>query len=633
MSNLLTSLAFIKTSIDEGNSIWDSLVRLMLNSINENDIKEVSAEQFCGAFKKSYNMSIPLHPMNMIIGKIKNMGFIDASSTKWIIERKIIRDIVIETENAKKVESVISDLKGYFREIYHLEKSIEEIEEIFVGFLNVYDNDILYCLETKSILPEIEITNDDKYVVSTYIQMLVNQESPIVTVLEDILLANIHLNSIFFVESSRKLKLNRTYVYLDTRLILRLTGIEGEFRKEEYENLISILYENKCNLRMFDIHYNEVTTILDDCIKSLESPRRYVPKYASKALRYFVEHNCSVSDVLLCKASLDELQKKYKISIDDHNYDAEALNQYMINETELAAIINQFYSENGNHFESQNVDEMIWNDVKAISSIYRKRKGFRTNQLENVNAILVTNNRTLSRAVRQYNKVHATEQKYSECVTDTYWGTSIWLNTAYKETSFFRKKLIADCISITQMNPKLKEKYLKNVEELNKKGTISESQYYILKEYSRASEYVKNATFNDDEQYSDSLPEEVIEHFKDEIAKPFEQIIADKGADISDKEQQLLVHSERHDKQKKVIEDDAKRTSIIAMVIFGICANIPSGVLIFVDFIPNICIKLVFRIISLVIGILLGIDGFGRKVFGNKIYRRRKEKLEKKWNI
>jgi hypothetical protein len=244
MSNLLTSLAFVKTNIDNGTSIWDSLVRLMLFVIKEKDINDVSTEKFCTEFNTYYDINVPMHPMNTIIGKIKKMGIIDDQYGKWILNKKIIKEISIHTREEEDYNGLLLDIQVFIRERFSLEKSAEEIEKLFIGFMNVYDGDIFIAIEQKSVLPKIEMTDAEKYIISCFVEYLVSTESPKLGILESALLANIHINSIFFVESSRKLKLNRAYVYLDTRILLRLTGIEGEFRKDEYLNLIKILFDN-----------------------------------------------------------------------------------------------------------------------------------------------------------------------------------------------------------------------------------------------------------------------------------------------------------------------------------------------------------------------------------------------------
>ncbi|MEI8174059.1 MAG: hypothetical protein WCH07_11350 [Deltaproteobacteria bacterium] len=633
MSNLITSLAFVKASVDSGYSIWDTLTRLTAKALSETQQTEINSEAFCRMFHSFYGIKIPIHPMNMIIGKLKDQGIVQDGQSGWNINQASLTDISISREQEKKYLELLEDLRRYLQEKYRMIKTEEETERLFVGFVNEYDNDILLSIGNDRILPEIENTNVEKYVVASYVEKLVSEESQLVNTLESVLLANIHLNSIFIVESGRRLSLGRTYVYLDTRLLLRLTGIEGEFRREEYLSLIEILHENKFNLRVFDVHLNEVMGILDDCVKWLENPKNYNPKYASRALRYFVETNSRVSDVLACKVRLDDIQQKYKISIDNHNYDLDGQNQYMIDQSELHERIKDIYGSNRNHFESQNVDEMIWNDVKAIAAIYKRRKNICATSLKNVRAILVSNNRALARANREYNKARSVEQKYGEVVTDTYWGTAIWLNTAYKETNFFRKKLIADSIHFTQMNPKLKERYLRNIEERHAHGEFTETEYYVLREYSRAAQYVKDATFNEDEQYTDALPQEVLEHLKDDVAKPLQEIIAQKSLHIENTEASLSKHEAVRDRQLLRTEKIAKRFSRVIMVLFGIIANIPSFVLLFVDFIPNPFLKLVFRVLSLAVGILLSIEGFSREGIGKKIYYWRKKCLLASWNL
>ena len=465
MSNLLTSLAYIKACVDSGLSIWDSLAELTVNVIKEKTLKEVSTELFCNEFASYYDINIPMHPMNTIIGKLKKMRVMDDEYGRWQINFSNINDVNIKTQNQEKFENIIIELQKYFKNKFDINKDYEAVEKIFIGYINIYDSELLYSIETKSMLPEVSVSNADKYMVSSFVEWIVMNDQYFLKILEDILLANIHLNSVFFIEKERKLKLNRVFVYLDTRFILRLTGIEGKFRKEEYSHLLDILINNNCNLRIFDVHHNEVIEILNDCKKWLENKKNYNPKYASRALRYFVEHNYKVSDVLACLVEIDLILKKYKIGIDTHNYDVDPLNQYNIDENKLYSIITRLYNENKAYSENYSMEGMIWNDIKAISSVYRKRKGFNANSLQNVNAVFITNNKTLAKAVREYNESINRSEKYSECVTDTYWGTAIWLNTAYKEDTFYTKKLIADSIALTELNPKLKEKYLNNIKE------------------------------------------------------------------------------------------------------------------------------------------------------------------------
>jgi hypothetical protein len=633
MSNLLTSLAYIKACVDSGLSIWDSLVRLTLNVIREKSVKDVSSESFCREFTDYYGINIPIHPMNTIIGKMKKLSIIDDTYGRWQINFSKIDDVNIKTQNQEKFENFIDELKKYLKNKFNIDRDYDSVEKMFVGYINIYDSELLYSIETKSMLPEIAVSNADKYMVVSFIEWVVKNDQSLLKILDDILLSNIHLNSVFFIEKDRKLKLNRVFVYLDTRFILRLTGIEGKFRKEEYAYLLDILISNNCNLRIFDVHYNEVTEILNDCRKWLENKKGYNPKYASRALRYFVEHNYKVSDVLACQAEIDAIMKKYKIGVDTHNYEADQLNQYNIDENKLYSIITRLYNENNTYFENYNMDGMIWNDIKAISSIYRKRKGFNANSLQNVKAIFITNNRTLTKAVREYNESTNRSEKYTECVTDTYWGTTIWLNTAYKEDVFYTKKLIADSIALTELNPKLKEKYLNNIKEKKEKGEFSDSEYYLLREYSGASQYLKDTTFNDEDEYTDSLPEEIIEHFSDEAKKPLQEIIANNDEQINEKNKELLTHQQRVKRQIERIDVIARRFSLILLIGFGIILNIPSFILTFQECIQNIILLCGIRIVSLLIGTFFAIDGFTRIIIGKKLYNYKRNDLLKKWEI
>jgi hypothetical protein len=245
----------------------------------------------------------------------------------------------------------------------------------------------------------------------------------------------------------------------------------------------------------------------------------------------------------------------------------------------------------------------------------------------------LTNNRTLNKAVREYNESINRSEKYSECVTDTYWGTAIWLNTAYKENTFYTKKLIADSITLTELNPKLKEKYLNNIKEKREKGEFSDSEYYLLREYPGASQYLKDTTFNDEDEYTDSLPEEIIEHFKDEAKKPLQEIIANNDEQIDEKNKKLFAHQQRLEKQIERIDIIAKRFSLKLLVGLGIIFNIPSFILTFQECIQNSILIWAIRIFSLLIGTFFAVDGFARIAIGKKLYNYKRNDLFKKWEI
>jgi hypothetical protein len=626
-------LAFIKANVDSGISIWDSLTRLMLNVIREKSLANVTSESFCKEFVEYYNINIPLHPMNTIISKLKIMGVIDDEYGIWKINISKIDEINIKTQNQEKFENLINELKKYIKEKFNIEYEYEYVENIFLGFINAYASELLYSLETKSMLPEIIISNADMYKVGSFIESIVKSKSLFQKTLEDISLANVHLNSIFIIEKERKIKLNRVFVYLDTRFILRLTGIEGKFRKDEYSCLLDILLKNNCNLRIFEVHYNEVIEILQDCVKWLEIKRTYNPKYASRALRYFVEHNYKVSDVLACQAQVDLLITKYKIGIDNHDYEADALYQYTIDEKELYEQIKKLYIENGTYTDTHSMEVMIWNDVKPISAIYRKRKGLNANSLQNIKAIFITNNKTLNKAVREFNKGMNRVEKYCECVTDTYWGTAIWLNTAYKEGTFFTKKLIADSITITELNPKLKEKYLNNIKEKKEKGVYSDTEYYLLREYHGVSQYLKDATSNDDGEYDDNLPEEILEHFRNEANKPLQEIIANTDEQLEEKNQELSKYDQRTKKQLAKIDLISKRFSRIVSITLGLLLNVFPFILTFPELVPNSILVWGIRTIFLIIGVLLGVDGFINIFVGKKLYNYKRGNLLKEWDM
>ncbi len=625
MSKYLSVLAFVKTHIDDGKTIWESLIFLVAKLILQKEIQTINSETLCNEFNDYYGFNLPLHPMNEIINKMCHKNFIIKGGSNLIPNKeKMIKVSYEDKQYETYYDDLLNDIKEFFLNKYSITIENNEIETLLIKYLDDYDVDILSSLNISSKFPELSIDLGHYYILNRYlIENCCDSEK--INKLFHLIIANICVNSIFYSKSKRNLNLYKTYLYLDTRILLRLSGLEGDFRKSEYTSMIELLLSCKAKLRLFESHYNEILGIFDDCIHWLQKKDQYNPRFASPALKYFVENNYKISDVILFKDSIDKLLKQYSIKIDNYNYSDKSDYEFSIDESKLYNLIVEEYKKGSYLYEETQKENIVWTDVKAISSIFKKRKGLKPNSIEGISHAFLTINSALSRASRQYLILDDDGfYQYQECMTDTFYASHLWLNTSFNNEIYVRKRIIANSMSYIELNPELKRKYILKLKELKEKNNLDEDTFYFMRSHQLPLDLLEEKTYNISENYSDKLPEEIYEEIKFKISAPFSKELTSIKEEYS---KNIIDSQEKDEKVLKYIEKKAKRFMRFIATITIILILSPSIILIFRDFISNIIIKVIMNSLSLIFSLILTYLSVTIKSIPKKIYSWKLNKL------
>lgn len=638
MKKYLSVLAFVKTHVDDGKTIWEALISLLSNVIIQRNIKTITTEIVCIEFESLYGFKIPMHPMNELINKMCHRGFIVKNGFQ--LEPKIdkIKNIIGDTNKFENYyDELIKSIQLYFESKYSIKVDESEVEILLIQFLNDFDADILSSMNLKNILPDVHPNKEHYYILNNYLIEKYSDQTQIEKLL-NLVIANVCINSIFFSKSERKLSLHKTFIYLDTRIILRLSGLEGEFRKNEYLSMIELLLKCKVQLRLFQTHYNEVLGILDDCIYWMQNKEKYNSNFASPALRYFVENKYDLSDVIIFKQCIDKLLKQYSIKIDVYNYADENENQFMIDEEKMFKLIVNEYKVDNCKFEETSKENIIWNDVKAISAIFRKRKGLKPNSLENVTHAFLTINNALARSSREYLLNENIEfYQFQECMTDTFYASYLWFNTSLQDDSYLRKKTLANAMAYLELNPEIRRKYIVKLKELMQNKNIDEDTFYYLRSHQLPLDLLKDRTFNIPENFSDKLPEEIHEEIISRATNPIKSIVEEKDQKIYTLETKYS--NEIIDKAKTLgnideyINSKAKKVTRIYVVLITLIVDIPPGILIFSDLIQSSVAKIVIGIFAFIINSIFVYYGYSIEGILENIYNYQRRKIKKQMKL
>jgi len=299
LDKILISLAFIKVNWDQRKCDYIDnflpflatlMVRKEYESIEEN-AKQIN--RLINDFKQEFGLLIPYHPMITILNRAKKRGLIKKQEHKFVPTDKIYKyDFSGKTQaQERKYKELINSFINFCKEKYDQRLNKEEAEKILIGFLKQHDLEMLFAAYDKSALPEVKSSKSNMFLFNKFVESIYKQEQEFFQILLDIvighILANIVLYDYEFAKFSKP-KLKDLNLYLDTRLILRLLGVEREEIQSAYSKLLAELITQGVNLFVFQQTYKEIMDILQSCLLWIENPD-YDSLKASSALRYFKE--------------------------------------------------------------------------------------------------------------------------------------------------------------------------------------------------------------------------------------------------------------------------------------------------------------------------------------------------------
>ena len=186
---------------------------------------------------------------------------------------------------------------------------------------------------------------------------------------------------------------HNTRFYIDTPLLLDISGSNGSEAKELADKILSFIRNKTGKLWVFDRTMNELNKFINNA-NFLYKSSMYDVNKANKLTQFFYNNKTKFNDTSKIKLWEKQFKEKlfnvYKIEIDSQEYTENQYNDYAIGSEELEKRLVE-------RRDNKEIDiaDSINADVKNIDSIYKIRKddGRKNfNSWENVPAVFLTRN-------------------------------------------------------------------------------------------------------------------------------------------------------------------------------------------------------------------------------------------------
>lgn len=347
--------------------------------------------------------------------------------------------------------------------------------------------------------------------------------------------------------------------FLDTRLLLAYLGYKTEEENNSVQKMVESLKKNGAKLACFSYNIDEVNSILEAYKLSTISKSKRPSSYT---LEYFDEHGYSYTHV-------EANQKKFAQRLEGAG---------------ITCISPNNSSNDGNTpddsfglLDDGRIKEILLSikpkynlstlpdDLTAINTVSRIRKGRKYSYIEKCKAVFVTPNSVLVSATKEYILESSYDFGFPIVITGEDLCVMAWLKDFEQSNNLPQMRLLENVLAAITPSKELMEAYFSHLDDLERQGTIGDDEAALLRVDMFAKHELMNLTFGE----RNNLNEGVIEKIRQKIRE--ESILkgrteAQKQHKAEDQQQRNKVCKQAEDEVDK--EFDAKEKRGVGIIKF-----------------------------------------------------------------
>lgn len=276
---------------------------------------------------------------------------------------------------------------------------------------------------------------------------------------------------------------NGAKVFLDTRFVFRLMGLEGEYWERQTKYLVNQITENGGEVILFKHVKDEVERIIRNAQSMYQSDNFDISK-ASRVAKEFYSHRekytkSYISDILY--SLLYDSKQTYGFSIEAHDYEEET-NQFQVDYQKLKSNVISEYKISNPNFSESDSDDSIEVDVRSITMCYRARGSFTTDRVDDITVLFLTTNTAILRAAQKAEHTSISSHQIPIGMTAEYLSSFLALENKIDYLQTNRVMMLAYCYGAIQPTKAEIRAFIKALDTETRKTHISKDRVRYLKE-------------------------------------------------------------------------------------------------------------------------------------------------------
>ncbi len=504
----LTSLAMLKVNIDQGKDYLDYLRPFVLQVLVDHRPDPVTDKVVRNHVRSQFGLEIPTRAIQVVLKRISRDHPLKREEGVYHITGAL-KDPGIATEKSRAslhIQAVVSGLHEFSKTGSKPLANTDDAVNAVCGFLSEFNIPCLRAYLRGTTIPTVEGKQETNIVLVSDYVLHIQRSDPerfesFLIVVQGHMLANALLCP--DLQNAPKTYKGVTF-YFDTPLLVQRLGLEGEPKKRAVEELITLVGNLGGTVATFSHSHDELGRVLKGAADHVDAPN------GRGAIIIEARRNGTTkSDLLLLAGKIDELLADAGIEVKGTpRYIADFQIDEAAFEKVLEGEVTYFFNPRAKDY-----------DINSVRSIYVLRANTTPASVEKCKAVLVSSNAAFSRAAFEYGKRHEESREVSSVITDFSLANMAWLKAPMGAPSIPTTELLAYSYAALQPSKALLDKYLTEIDKLQKQGKISERDHQLLRSSTIAQEELMRLTLGDEAALTEETVTETLRRVSSEIKK------------------------------------------------------------------------------------------------------------------
>jgi len=544
----LASLAMLKVNIDNGKDYLEYLrpyVIHVLRTINPESIRDATV---AAGLRDICGLEIPHRTVNIILQRLAKDKHLVRENGIFKIDN--LPEVNFEADKAASVrhlDFVTAELTKFAEETANRHISVSEATDSIVAFLSQFSIPCLKSFLRGTALPKFGQEEDWQIVLVGQFVHQMNDKPQLFESFMRFVEGHMLANALLCPDLKQ---VSNTYdnvvFYLDTPILIRLLGLEGDEEQQAVEELIRLVHRLKGKIHYFSHTHDELVTAIRISADFVDSP-----KGRGSIVAAAIRLKRTKSDLILIAENSEATLEAFGIScVPSPRYDQQT-HRFEISEATFAAVLD----DEINYHNPRARD----NDIKSVRSIYVLRKGLTPQSIEKSKAVFVTSNVSFSRAAFEYGKIHEQSREVSTVITDFSLANTAWLKAPHGASQLPQKEVLALAYAAIQPTSSFWTKVLEEADKLQATGEISPRDHQLLRSSRHVQDELMKLTLGSEESLTKESITRTVERVTEEIRQEDAAIIRSMEDRNSELQQQLAAERDRIGKMRETIYWDADR--------------------------------------------------------------------------
>ena len=474
-------------------------------------------------FLNIYGIKIPPLVLENLFEECLEREYFTSVNHRYASNHMKIRTNVFERDYQNTLKNY-NDLSENYKSFVLKQEGINEVSD--EQLRKAVDKIIRKNSDTKNGEKDIDPSNVHDLLINEFMLFAEKNFPEVVDVINNLSVGNVLWDFVAEEKEGIDYFRNSPRIYLDTKCVFKLIGLEGEYWQKMYEAFAKSIQEAGGKLFVFGHVLEEINHLIINAKKNYKSPI-FDLEHSNQITRMFrfEDYNDAKIDSILFALN-DNPYKDYGFDIDRDPL-PEATEGYTTDFEELRKALIETYQQKDSNFNIHEKDISIDTDIKSLLQVLRLRDNDKPFQMCDIRELFVTTNGALMTVARKQEKVRGSGL-VPVCITANFLSTLIWIQSPKIFIESSKEKLLASCLAAIQPTEKQIKDFLNEVTVLEKRKRCTKEECNYLKQSQTLVRFYAINTFVQANEQKPSFLE-AVEKYKKNMEESLQKIDNEKA--------------------------------------------------------------------------------------------------------